>query len=94
MQWHRLTTLAALSLAFAVLAAWQWDEYGHECELARETVSSSADSVMNALVGGVRSHRRLGQSFSENIQGVIDGLVRSNDVRRRDWPTKRAIRWG
>jgi hypothetical protein len=40
MQWHRVTTLAALFLAFAALAAWQWDEYGHECELARETVSS------------------------------------------------------
>jgi len=81
MQWHRLTTLAALSLAFAVLAAWQWDEYGHECELARETVSSSADSVMNALVGGIRSHRRLGQFFSEQVQGVLDGLVLSKDVR-------------
>ena len=81
MQWQRLTTLAALLLAFAALAAWQWDEYGHECELARETVASSADSVMNALVGGIRSHRRLGQFFSEQVQGVLDGLVRSKDVR-------------
>jgi hypothetical protein len=81
MQWHRVTTLVALFLAFAALAAWQWDEYGHECELARETVSSSADSVMNALVGGIRSHRRLGQFFSEQVQGVLDGLVRSKDVR-------------
>jgi signal transduction histidine kinase len=81
MQWHRLTTLAALFLAFAALAAWQWDEYGHECELARETVISSADSVMNALVGGIRSHRRLGQFFSEQVQGVLNGLVQSKDVR-------------
>jgi signal transduction histidine kinase len=81
MQWQRLTTLAALLFAFAALAAWQWDEYGHECVLARETVAGSADSVMNALVGGIRSHRRLGQFFSEQIQGVLDGLVLSKDVR-------------
>ena len=81
MQWHRFTILAALLLAFAALAAWQWDEYGHECALARETVASSADSVMNALVGGIRSHRRLGQFFSEQVQGMLDELARSKDVR-------------
>jgi two-component system, NtrC family, sensor histidine kinase HydH len=81
MQWQRGTILAAPLLAFAALAAWQWDEYGHECELARETVAGSADSVMNALVGGVRSHRRLGPFFSEQVQGVLDGLVESKDVR-------------
>jgi two-component system, NtrC family, sensor histidine kinase HydH len=80
MRWQRSITLGGLFLALAALAAWQWDEYGRECELARETVSRSADSVMNALVGGVRSHRRLGQFFSESIQGVLDGLVRSKDV--------------
>ena len=73
MRWQRLTTLAAVFLTFGALAAWQWDEYGHECEVARETVSSSADSVMNALVGGIRSHRRLGQFFSEQVQGVLAG---------------------
>jgi two-component system, NtrC family, sensor histidine kinase HydH len=76
-----LTILAAPLLAFAALAAWQWDEYGHECESARETVASSADSVMNALVGGIRSHRRLGQFFSEQVQGVLDGLALSKDIR-------------
>jgi two-component system, NtrC family, sensor histidine kinase HydH len=81
MYWHRWTTLAALFLAFAALAAWQWDEYGHECELARETVASSADSVMNALVGGIRSHRRLGQFFLEQVQEALDELARSKDVR-------------
>jgi signal transduction histidine kinase len=81
MKWQRLATPAALVVAFAALAAWQWDEYGHECELARETVARSADSVMNALVGGIRSHRRLGQFFSQQIQGVLDGLARSRDVR-------------
>lgn len=81
MSWQRWMILAAPLLAFAALAGWQWDEYGHECKLARETVAGSADSVMNALVGGVRSHRRLGPFFSEQVQGVLDGLVQSKDVR-------------
>ncbi len=81
MKWQPWMASSGLLLALAALAAWQWDEYGHECDLARETVSSTADSVMNALVGGVRSHRRLGQFFAENIQGVLDGLVHSKDVR-------------
>ena len=81
MKWQCYGTLAALTVAFAALAAWQWDEYGHECELARQVVARSADSVMNALVGGIRSHRRLGQFFSQQIQGVLDELVRSRDVR-------------
>ncbi|MHB8899622.1 MAG: sensor histidine kinase, partial [Thermoguttaceae bacterium] len=71
----------ALLLAFTALAVWQWDEYVRECKLARENVAGSADSVMNALVGGLRSHRRLGLFFSEQIQGVLDGLIQSKEVR-------------
>jgi signal transduction histidine kinase len=36
---------------------------------------------MNALVGGIRSHRRLGLFFTEQVQGVLDGLVLSKDIR-------------
>jgi len=81
MHWQRLTTLAGLLLALAALAVWQVHEYGHECELAREAVSSAADSVMSAVVGGVRSHRRMGLFFSQQIQGMLEGLARSKDVR-------------
>jgi two-component system, NtrC family, sensor histidine kinase HydH len=81
MKWQRWITLSVVVVALAGLAAWQWDEHGHECNLARQTVSRSADSVMNALVGGVRSHRRLGQFFADNMQDVLDGLARSPDVR-------------
>jgi len=81
MRWQRAITPAGLLLALAALAAWEVHEYGHECELARETVSNAADSVMNALAGGVRSHRRLGLFFSQQIQGVLEGLVHSNEVR-------------
>lgn len=80
-RWQRPIVWTALLLAFAALGAWQWDEYGHECALARENLVNSADSVMNALVGGIRSHRRLGQFFAEQVQGVLDGLVQSKGVR-------------
>lgn len=78
--WTRLAIVLVV-LALVALIAWQADEYGHERDLARQTVSSSADSIMNALVGGIRSHRRLGYFFAQNIQGVLDGLADSRDVR-------------
>ena len=80
MHWQRLLAPTALFVALTAMAVWQWDEYRHECQLARETVSSAADSVMNALVGGMRSHRRLGQFFAENIQSVFNGLAQAQDV--------------
>jgi two-component system, NtrC family, sensor histidine kinase HydH len=81
MRWQRFTLAAALFFACAALAARQWDEYGNECELARETVANSADSVMNALVGGISSHRRLGPFFAEQVQGALDELVQSKGVQ-------------
>lgn len=73
-------TWAALLVALLALAGWQWHEYGHECELAREGVVRFAESVMNALVGGVQSHRRMGLFFVDQVQGMLDALVRSQDV--------------
>lgn len=67
-------------IAPIALAIWQWDEYGHERDLTREAVSSSAESIMNALVGGIRSHRRLGHFFVQNVQGVLEGLAESHQV--------------
>ena len=78
--WQRLTMLVALLLPWALLAAWQWQEYEAERETARETLRRQADSVMNALVGGVRSHRRLGRFLEEQLQGVLDELAKSQDV--------------
>ncbi len=77
---QRYTIVIAVLVATCAVTAWQWHEYEHECEQARETVAGSADSIMNALVGGVQSHRRLGPFFEESTQAVLDGLVRSRDV--------------
>jgi signal transduction histidine kinase len=80
MTWQRWITVAALLLAFVALATWQWDEFKRERQLVRETVLQQADSVTNALVGGIRSHRRLGAFFADNVQSVLDELAKSKDV--------------
>lgn len=78
--WHRWTTVAALLLAWAVLAAWQWQEYNTECETARDSLRRQAESVVNALIGGVRSHRRFNRFVDEQLQSAMDELAKSQDV--------------
>jgi signal transduction histidine kinase len=75
MHWQRGVTLAALVLAWALLAAWQWQEYQVEREAAHAAMSRKADSVMKALVGGVQSHRRPGRFGDEPIQNTLNTLV-------------------
>ncbi|MGQ9574087.1 MAG: sensor histidine kinase [Thermoguttaceae bacterium] len=81
MHWPRAVGYAGLLLGcWAGLAAWQHHEYGHECELARQALVRQGDSVMNALVGGIRYHRRLGRFFPSQIQEALSDLI-SADVR-------------
>ncbi len=79
-RWHRWTTPAALALAWLVLALWQYQEYRAECDAARETSRRQAESVMNALVGGIQSHRRLGRFMEDQLQGALDELATSQDI--------------
>ncbi|MBN1393464.1 MAG: hypothetical protein JW959_00335 [Pirellulales bacterium] len=78
--WHRWTTLAALLLAWSVLAVWQWQEFKTERDKERAALRRQAESVFRALVGGVRSHRRLGRFVEEQIQSVLDELAASQEV--------------
>ena len=80
MRWQRLTLAAALLVAWAVFAAWQYHGYFRERELIAQTLHQPAHSVMNALLGGIRSHRRLGRFFEVQVQGLLDELVQSEDV--------------
>jgi two-component system, NtrC family, sensor histidine kinase HydH len=77
---RRLTTWGAVLAGWCALAAWQHHEYCREREAAQETVRRQAESVMNALVSGIRSHRRVGQFFEEQVQVVLEELVKSKDV--------------
>lgn len=80
MRLRRPITYTGLLLAWGVFAAWQYHDYRHERELAQEILHRQSHSVMNALVGGIRSHRRLGRFFEDQLQGMLDELVKSEDV--------------
>lgn len=81
MRWRRALIAAGLVVVgWTGLAAWQYDEYGHECQLARQIVCRQAESIMNALVGGIRSHRRMGRYFPEQLQAALDELAAAQDV--------------
>ena len=77
---QRVVTWGALVLGCGVLAAWQYHEFCHEREAAQETLRRQAESVTNALVSGIRSHRRLGPFFEEQVQDVLAELVKSPGV--------------
>lgn len=77
---QRLATYAALLLGWSVLAAWQYFGYRHERYLIHETMHQQSHSVLNALIGGIRSHRRLGCFFEKQLQGMLDELVKSEDI--------------
>ena len=65
---------------WVALADWQRHEYRHECKLAEETLRRQAESIEKALVGGIRSHRRLGPFFDQMTQGALDELAASEDI--------------
>jgi len=81
MRWERPIVYAVLLLAWAALAFWQWQEYGHERKLAQERLQRQADAVLNAVIGGIRSHRRLGFCFEDQLQGALDFTAEAEDVR-------------
>jgi signal transduction histidine kinase len=77
---RHLKTFAILLLAWGLLAAWQWHECGHERDLIRGTLVLQAESVMKALVSGIRSHRWLGPFFREQLPGTLEELVNSEAI--------------
>ncbi len=80
MRWKRWSTVAVLILSLALLAGWQSREYLQEVKRARETLHREAHAIASALVGGFYSHRRRGRFFVDQVQGLLDGLVRTEDI--------------
>lgn len=80
MRWQSWAILVGLLACWAAFAAWQYERYLHERQLIEETLHQQSHSVMNALIGGVRSHRRAGPFFADQLQGMLDEFVRSPDV--------------
>lgn len=74
------TTWGLLVLAWLAFVLWQFFSCRHEQYLIRETVGQQAHSVMNALTGGIRSHRRLGRFVQLQLSGILEGLAATPDV--------------
>jgi signal transduction histidine kinase len=71
----------ALILSLVTLAGWQYREYEQEVNRARETLHRESHAIASALIGGFHSHRRRGRFFVDQIQGLLDGLVRTEHIR-------------
>ena len=77
---RRLLILVLLLAAWLLLGWTQYGEYRGQCELARGVLAGQAATLRNAVVGAIRSHRRLGRFLQEQLQGLLDELVQSKDV--------------
>jgi signal transduction histidine kinase len=76
-RWILYLTLAVAWCAFALF---QYRSFQREQALIRETLHQQAHSVGNALIGGIRSHRRLGRFFEMQLQGMLEQIVQAADV--------------
>jgi hypothetical protein len=81
MRWQRAAIYVVLFLAWLAFAAWQYQQHQVQRALIEETLHQQSHSVMNALVGGIRSHRRLGRFFEMQLEGMLEGLVKAQDIR-------------
>ncbi len=76
----RTIIYAGLTLAWIAFALWQYRNYQQQAYLIEASLRQQSRSIMTALVGGLASHRRLGQFFEDQLQGMLDELVKSDDV--------------
>ena len=80
MRWQHFAIYVVFLAVWGAFAAWQYRGWEHEGQLIDETLHQQSHSVMNALLGGIRSHPRLGRFFETQLQGMLEGLVKSEDV--------------
>ncbi len=76
----RIIVYVGLAVAWLSFALWQYRDYVHQHGLIEETLLQQSRSIMTALVGGMKSHRRLGRYFEDQLQGMLDELIQSEDV--------------
>lgn len=81
MHWRRYIVPCLVVLAgWTVLATWQWREYRNDCAKARQVLSREAQRLQNGLVAGIRSHRRLGPFFAEQVQALVDEFAKPHGI--------------
>ncbi len=74
---HRLIVFGAALAAWLAFAGWQVREYRQERAAARESLAGQAEVLSRALVGGIRSHRRFGPFFEDQLEGIVEELAGS-----------------
>lgn len=72
--------LLLLLLVGALFCLWQWREFEADKTAAEGILRRQAETLFQAVVGAIRSHRRLGAFFDQQIQTVLDELVDARDV--------------
>jgi len=79
-----LSLHAAAALVCATLAAgitvWQYGELWKDRHAAESVLRRQAESIQRAISGNLRSHRRLGSYFDQQIATFLEELVASQDV--------------
>jgi signal transduction histidine kinase len=77
---RRLLIIVVLVAAWLLLGWTQYREYRAQCQLAQENLIGQAASLRSALVGGIRSHRRMGPFLEEQLANLLEQLVQAKDV--------------
>ena len=78
--WAGARVAVMMLLVAAAFVGWQYQGYQRERALIDESLHQQGHSIINAMVGGIASHRRFGSGFDEQLQGMLDELVTSEDV--------------
>ena len=76
----QVIVIGVLVLVAGAFSLWQWYEYQADVAAAKEVLHSHAEGLFRAVVGAIRSHRRLGAFFDQQIQVILDEIVSSPDV--------------
>lgn len=64
----------AIGIAMVLVAGatlWLWMEYRNETRMHEEVLVVRGEGMLTALEAGIRSHRRMGAWFQENIESVL-----------------------
>jgi signal transduction histidine kinase len=77
---QRVIIYGALLLAWLCFSLWQYRNYRQQRALIETSLEQQARSILTAVVGGVRSHRRLGRFFEDQLRGMLEELGQSEGV--------------
>ncbi|NMC20365.1 MAG: hypothetical protein GYA33_08080 [Thermogutta sp.] len=76
---HAAAALVCATLAVGI-AVWQYGELWKDRRAAESVLRRQAESIQRAISGNLRSHRRLGAYFDQQIATFLEEMVASQDV--------------